>query len=59
MAIVHAIAAIFFAIIDGILAVFDIIVGCLTCRRGGTGTGWKARRSRRHGGHMSAHTTAV
>jgi len=48
MSIAHGIVYIINAIIDGILTLFDIIVGCLTCRRGATGRGWRFRRDRRH-----------
>ena len=35
MAVVNGIAGILKAILNGIVAVFDIIVGCLTCNRAG------------------------
>jgi hypothetical protein len=35
MAIVNGIGAIIMAIINGIVSFFDIIISCLTCRRGG------------------------
>ena len=52
MGIVHAVATIIFVVVDGVLALFDIIVGCLTCQRGGMGhgRGWSGRRARRRGG---------
>jgi hypothetical protein len=58
MGIVHAVATIIFVIIDGVLALFDIIVGCLTCQRGGLGSGrgWSGRRSRRRGGGRTVAT---
>jgi hypothetical protein len=34
MAIVHAIASVFQAILNGIVALFDIIISCLTCGGG-------------------------
>ncbi|OCK85395.1 hypothetical protein K432DRAFT_286790 [Lepidopterella palustris CBS 459.81] len=36
MAIVDAIGAAIMAIVHGIVALFDIIIGCLTCNRSGT-----------------------
>ena len=48
MAIVNAIGSIIMAIVGGIVAVFDIIISCLTCQ-GCRGGGW--RRKRR--GHVS------
>jgi len=56
VAIARAIASILYAIIDGILALFDIIVSCLTCRGFGS-RGWKYRRGRRTGGRH--HTSVV
>ena len=35
MAVVNGIGAILKAIVNGIVAVFDIIIGCLTCNRSG------------------------
>lgn len=40
MAVVNGIGAILKAIINGIVSIFDIIISCLTCGRGG------GRRSR-------------
>ena len=49
MSIVHAIGAICTAIINGIVALFDIIISCLTCGRGG---------SRRRGMKTRTHHTS-
>ncbi|KAJ4297610.1 hypothetical protein N0V90_005503 [Kalmusia sp. IMI 367209] len=49
MAIVHAIGAACTAIINGIVALFDIIISCLTCGRGG---------SRRRGMKTRTHHTS-
>jgi hypothetical protein len=50
----RAIAAIFFAIIDGTFALFDIIIGCLTCRGGGVVVE-VGRRGGRDGGAVELH----
>ncbi|KAF2201353.1 hypothetical protein GQ43DRAFT_440689 [Delitschia confertaspora ATCC 74209] len=35
MAVIHAIGAALTAIVNGIVSFFDIIISCLTCRKGG------------------------
>jgi len=51
MAIVNAIGSVCQAIIGGIVALFDIIISCLTCRGG-------SRRHRTRGHHHNMGTTA-
>jgi hypothetical protein len=51
MAIVNGIGAVLKAIINSVVAVFDIIVSCLTCQ----GFGGRHRRHRVGGGGMHAH----
>lgn len=36
MAIVNGIGAIIMGIVHAIVSFFDILIGCLTCRRGGS-----------------------
>lgn len=49
MAIVRAIGSVFHAIINGIVALFDIVVSCLTCGKAGS-------RRQRTRTHASRHT---
>ena len=53
MAIVNAIGAMCTAIINGIVALFDIIISCLTCGRGG------GRRKRATHGGTGMHSSRV
>jgi hypothetical protein len=65
MAVVNAIGSILMAIVNGIVAVFDIIIGCLTCNRAVSCSTRTSPRQDHHtytslqGGRRKRHTSAV